>query len=335
MTSISWFEKLTGFRELNPQNVYANISRVDNTLVSKVNNKKLIFGNLEIISLEDLRKRNNLNTATTIHSIKVSEVIGNVLEMHTDTNNANALFQAASQFNLLEMISPETTPEKGVSIYENDQTQGPACAIACGSGTIYRNYFVPLKGEIGQTKENQIDCLNEIGLFFQNTNEALWTMKNGYALLNEKGLLQINKKLAHLSNHEYNTLQGKLKVGIQWNTEVTHKDVGHIVSQIYCSALPIGYSEIDDYYAENFAKLILTATYEATLYTALENYYKTNCNLVYLTLVGGGVFANKIEWIKEAIIKAIDKFKYYPLDVRIISYCNSKKDVVEICNRFA
>jgi len=30
----------------------------------------------------------------------------------------------------------------GVTRYQHDHTQGPACAIACGAATIYRNYFV-------------------------------------------------------------------------------------------------------------------------------------------------------------------------------------------------
>lgn len=75
--------------------------------------------------------------------------------------NAGALFQVASQFNLLEMQSHHNTPESGVGIYGSDSTQGPACAIASGAGTIYRNYFVPVNGQIGQSKDNQIDCLTQ------------------------------------------------------------------------------------------------------------------------------------------------------------------------------
>lgn len=33
-------------------------------------------------------------------------------------------------------------------IYEFDRTQGPACAIACGAGTIFRNWLVPLDGHL-------------------------------------------------------------------------------------------------------------------------------------------------------------------------------------------
>ena len=36
------------------------------------------------------------------------------------------------------------TPEDGVTRYKDDPTQGPACAIAAGAATIYRNYFVPI-----------------------------------------------------------------------------------------------------------------------------------------------------------------------------------------------
>jgi len=73
------------------------------------------------------------------------------------------------QFNLLEMASPSVTPEQGVGIYEHDHTQGPACAIAAGAGTIYRNYFARVKGQIGQAASNQIDCLADIGAALGNS----------------------------------------------------------------------------------------------------------------------------------------------------------------------
>jgi hypothetical protein len=62
--------------------------------------------------------------------LKVTVVTGDVRQMHRSPENAAALFQVASQFNLLEMVSPATTPEHGVTRYQFDRTQGPACAIA-------------------------------------------------------------------------------------------------------------------------------------------------------------------------------------------------------------
>ena len=115
--------------------------------------------------------------------LTVRQVVGDVQGFHTELSNSGALFQVASQFNLLEMVSPTVTPEEGVGIYENDRTQGPACAIAAGAGTIYRNYFVPCNGQIGQSADHQIDCLADIGKSLNNTQNRLWRMQNGYALV--------------------------------------------------------------------------------------------------------------------------------------------------------
>jgi len=170
-----WFDKLMGFKENTPKQVRENILINRNKLTSLVNGKEYIFGKLQVPTLESYRE----NT-TVLHDfsdrIKLSEIVGDIQSIHKDPENAGAFFQAASQFNLLEMVGPEVTPERGVAIYENDFTQGPACAIACGAGTIYRNYFAEVNGEIGQTKNNQIDCLEEIGKELDNENLHLWHM---------------------------------------------------------------------------------------------------------------------------------------------------------------
>jgi len=321
-----WFEKLTGFTEKSPKYVRAHLKIEGNTFVSKANNQRFSYGELEIASLLQLKNKSpKLDSYSS--AIQVSEIVADVQELHTSIENTNALFQAASQFNLLEMISPSITPEQGIDRYENDHTQGPVCAITCGAGTIYRNYFVPLDGQLGQTATKQIDCLEAIGIALGNENEKLWKMQNGYALVHPEGLLAINKKIAELSDTERETLKEKLQVGIQWNTEVTTSTSRHKVSQIYCSALPVAYGESERFYWEYFARLILEATYEATLYAALINVEKNKSNVVYFTLVGGGVFGNEDYWILESMQKAIRKFKKTPLQVRIVSYRASKKMV--------
>jgi hypothetical protein len=52
------------------------------------------------------------------------------------------------------------TPEHGVTRYQYDRTQGPACAIA-GAATIHRNFFAPVGGSDGQTTGRQFDGLTE------------------------------------------------------------------------------------------------------------------------------------------------------------------------------
>ncbi|MCT4639420.1 MAG: hypothetical protein N4A72_17075 [Bacteroidales bacterium] len=328
-----WFKDLVGFDEISPENVRDNITVIEDHIISKVNGKSFRFGKLEIPTLKELK---NQSPPREIYKekLKIQEVIGNVQDIHRDPLNKNALFQAASQFNLLEMVAPHITPERGVGIYERDYTQGPACAIACGAGTIYRDYFVPINDNIGQSANQQIDCLKLIGDELNNKELKLWQMNNGYALVNQEGLFYINSLIKSLKENKREELKEKLKFGIQWNTEVIISNPEQVVSQIYCSALPVAYSDIKPTYWETFARLILEATYEATLYTALINYDKTGCNKVFLTLVGGGAFGNKTNWITESILSAILKFRNTPLDVKIISYGKSSKDVTKLIKQY-
>lgn len=326
-----WFEKLTGFKEESPENVRKKLKIEGESFISTANNRRFTFGKLEILTLENLRQ-NCPSREVFKDKIQLSEIVGNVQELHILPSNSNALFQAASQFNLLEMVGPDVIPEQGIDRYEGDYTQGPACAIACGAGTIYRNYFVKIGSQIGQTANNQIDCLELIGKELQNDQIPLWSMRNGYALIDQEGLLTINKKLALLTNEQRENLKSKLKVGIQWNTEVTITEESQKVSQIYCSALPVAYSQTESIYWENFARIILEATYEATLYSALINLNKNNSNLVYLTLVGGGAFGNEEYWILESLEKAINKFNNVPLDIRIVSYGKSNPRLLRFIN---
>lgn len=314
-----WFEKLTGFSEESPENVREKLMMEGDSFVSTANNRRIAFGKLEMPTLDDLRQSSPPLEGVR-DNIKLSEVVGDVQELHVRPENAKALFQAASQFNLLEMIGPDITPEQGIDRYERDHTQGPACAIACGAGTIYRNYFVEIGNQVGQTATRQVDCLGLMGRALQNDQLGLWSMRNGYALINKEGLLTINKKLALLTNEQRENLKGKLQVGIQWNTEVTISEDGQRVSQIYCSALPVAYSPTESSYWEPFARVVLEATYEATLYAAWMNMHLNGSNLVYLTLVGGGAFGNEEQWIFESLKKVMDKFKSLPLDVRFVSY---------------
>ena len=267
-----WFEKLTGFEEENPEQVRWNLEIDGMKLISRVNRAEYTCGQLEVVSLNELRKRASpgVNQKT---KIRISEVVGNVQAFHKDPSNAGAMFQAASQFNLLEMLGPHVTPEKGVGIYENDNTQGPSCAIACGAGTIYRNYFAMVNGQLGQTAHNQIDCLKDIGTELKNESLKLWEMTNGYALVKDlESLKYIAEQITNKTEEEYEDLKGKLSIGIHWNTEVTISSAKQLVSQAYCSALPVRYSPVHSDYWHEFACLVLEATYEATFYAALENF---------------------------------------------------------------
>ena len=326
-----WFETLMGFKEKSPEQVRKNIIIDGDKMKSLVNENIFQFGKLEIVSLAELQRK-SLSIDSFKNKISVSELVGNIQSFHQDPSNSGALFQAASQFNLLEMVGPQISPEKGIGIYELDYTQGPACAIACGAGTIYRNYFVPVNRKIGQTINNQIDCLDEVGKVLGNNESELWNMTNGYVIPSQKSLGVISDKINKLDSDSYQNLKAKLKIGVQWDTELTIGESNHTVSQVYCSALPVAYSYLDSNLWEPFAQLILEATYEATLFSALINMRKTGNNKVYLTLVGGGAFGNENCWIKKALLEVLIKFKNTPLDVKIVSFGSSNSLVSEIIN---
>lgn len=320
-----WFNKLMGFEEVSVENVKNNISIDDTVITSKVNGKSFECGIMETPSLAELREMNP-EFDDISGEIKVSELIGDIQIIHCKPENELALFQAASQFNLLEMTGPHKTPELGVNIYDYDYTQGPACAVACGAGTIYRNYFVPLGDQIGQSVNKQINCLSDI----DKALDGGWTMTNGYALLSLEELRLVTTKIKKLTNDERERLKDKLRIGLQWFTEVTMSDKGLLVSQAYCSALPVAYARYEAKEWEALARIILEATYDATLYAALQNYKVTGCDKVFLTLVGGGAFGNDFTWIFQSLLSSLKKFKNIPLDVKIVSHERSNPTVLQM-----
>jgi hypothetical protein len=262
--------------------------------------------------------------------LKFSELVGDAKALHTDVANAGATFQVASQFNLLEMVSPNVTPEQGIGIYESDPTQGPACAIACGAGTIFRNYFVELDGQLGQSEGKQVDCLADVGEALGNVDQKLWKMRNGYALPTSKGLTDVVGKLRGMSELELDALRQKLRIGVQWDTQVTFQGGKHLVTQVYCSAMPVAYSNLPSSSWEPFARLVLEAAYEATLAVGILNAAKTGNKSVYLTLLGGGAFGNDQDWILDSIRRACRSYQNTDLDVKIVSFRSSNPDVKKL-----
>lgn len=330
---MTWFEKLTGFRESSADEVRSKLVIEGDCIVSK-NGKRLAFGFLETPSLHELRQR-IAKQASGTGRVKLAERVADVRQLHADPSHANALFQVASQFNLLEMTGPSVTPERGVGIYENDPTQGPACAIACGAGTIYRNYFAVVDGGVGQTAERQIDCSSELGVRLGNQEGSLWKMQNGYLFPTDAGLKKITQQLESANEAERDHFRESLRIGLQWNVDVTLAGANHRVSQAYCSALPVAYGSQPTEAWTPFARMILEASYEATLCAAILNQQTYGSNRLFLTLLGGGVFGNRETWIVDAIERAVNRYRDYDLCVEIVSYRASNRFVNDLVQRLA
>jgi hypothetical protein len=336
---MDWFERITGFRETSYDDTRAKLAVEGDQLRSLINGKSYRIGKLKLVPLETLRER--VQSAGGLHGrLHVRVVTGDVRKMHQSPENAGALFQVASQFNLLEMTSPAVTPEQGVTRYQHDHTQGPACAIAAGAATIYRNYFAPLGSNHGQTSEQQFDGLADLGAALSGALEqsikALWTMQNGYALCTQDGLQAIAKHLAGLQPERLDILRGKLCIGIHRDVEVTDAsgEDRPLVSQAFCSALPVAYTRVPASYWEPFAKLVLEAAYEATMWAAVQNAQRCGSNVVLLTFLGGGAFGNEDRWIHGAMERALKMMSEFDLDVRIVSYGAPSKAIVRMAEGF-
>jgi hypothetical protein len=336
---MDWFEKLTGFCEAGYDDTRAKLKVDGRQLQSLVNGKVYGIGKLELVPLHSLRAR--VKSAGGLPGrLKIGVVIGDVRHMHQSPENAGALFQVASQFNMLEMVAPTVTPEQGVTRYQHDRTQGPACAIAAGAATIYRNYFAPVDGSYGQTATRQLDGLADLGealsTALNKPVDALWEMLNGYALCSRAGLDAITQHLRALRPEQVDILRGKLCIGVHSDVEVTDAagERRPLVSQAFCSALPVAYTHVPPAHWKPFASLVLDAAYEATMPAAVLNKQRGASNVVLLTFLGGGAFGNEDDWILGAIRRAIRLMAGFSLDVRLVSYGEPSRAIQQMAKDF-
>jgi hypothetical protein len=338
---MDWFERLTGFREQSYQDTRSRLALEGQHLRSLKNGHSYGIGVLELASLESLRDR-VLESAGLPGRLTVRNVEGNVGAMHELPAYVGALFQVASQFNLLEMASEKVTPEQGVTRYQDDHTQGPACAMAAGAATLYRNFFVPVDGASGQTSERQLDTLAEVGARLGREIgcpvESLWTMHNGYAMCSADGLTSIRDYLTSASADDVDTVRGLLRVGIHSDVEVTSLEISPhpVVSQVFCSALPVAYVKprLPTSLWQPFAQLLLEAAYEATLWAAVLNAQRGASNTVLLTRLGGGAFGNDVHWIDAAMHRALTGARGFGLDVVLVSYGSTPSSMLALEQEF-
>eukprot|EP00622_Pseudochattonella_farcimen_P004239 FR739586.1.p1 GENE.FR739586.1~~FR739586.1.p1 ORF type:complete len:251 (+),score=19.41 FR739586.1:47-799(+) len=125
--------------------------------------------------------------------------------------------------------------------------------------------------------------------------------------------------------------EASLRIGVHWSTSVK-PPAKHEVAQVYASALPVAYAKSTkskDW--EPFARLVLRATYDATLCAARVKLQRdtasgagTNARngrqAVFLTMLGGNAFGNRKGWISDAIVGALDTHRDAPLDVYLVHY---------------
>mmetsp|Transcript_9500 Transcript_9500/g.21100 ORF Transcript_9500/g.21100 Transcript_9500/m.21100 type:complete len:348 (-) Transcript_9500:113-1156(-) len=336
---MTWFHEVFGFAETTGsarafEETKKQLQLDGSTLTSKATGRAFQAGVFETPSLKQLRQRVDLNSAksTLPGPLRVQEILGDVSEMHTALENHSALFQAASQFNCLEFVSQNITPERGVTCYAHDRTQGPACATACAPGTVVRNYFA-LDG-VGQSAKKQVENLEDVEELLENKKNQFFHVVGGYTMARPESLARLTRTLQS-DPAMGEQIREHLRIGLQWDTQVTGSKFGaklyrgpeQLVTQAYCSACSVSYSSAGAKSWEAFATLILEASYEATLYAAVENALRhggeRGSRRVFLTLLGNGVFGNKTSWVISAMQRAFRKFQGLGMEVYIVSFGQS------------
>ena len=104
-----WFSDLFGFNELSFHETQEMFEINGTTLKSLANGAEYTFGIFSTPSLGELRTQSS--QVSVLGAITLSLIIGDVSSIHADPLNRFATFQAASQFNCLEFVSPDSTPE--------------------------------------------------------------------------------------------------------------------------------------------------------------------------------------------------------------------------------
>eukprot|EP00298_Acanthocystis_sp_HF-20_P003774 c14118_g1_i1.p1 GENE.c14118_g1_i1~~c14118_g1_i1.p1 ORF type:complete len:356 (-),score=141.47 c14118_g1_i1:143-1210(-) len=351
---MNWFQLLFGFRE-SIEAVQKHLVIEGNFIKSLVNHKSYCIGTFQTPSLQELREKSGRIKRQREQTLKVSNIIANVTDLHSQKENKFSVFQVASQFNCLEFISYQICPEDGVTRYQADHTQGPACAISCGAGTVYRNYFVPVPTgvddddviQIGQSSKYQINNLCDFIHHLEipnSTHPPYFKVVNGYTIAKDETLDALNVRINQLN---YDELIRSIRVGVQYDLEVTStnwgqtilNDPSQLVTQVFVSACSVAYSSGNPRKWKKFASLVLDAAYEATLWIALQNAISHNwshgSSKVFLTCVGGGVFGNDIDWIIDAMRKSLNKFKDTRLDVYIVSYGSIDPKLISFVEEFS
>ena len=332
--NLNWFQSLFGFDEFDFKKIpiQKQFRLNGNKITSNHNNRSFDIGNFSTPTLNELRELiKKMRPSYEEQFTFENKVVYDILGLHA--NSPYATFQAASQFNCLEMVHPNVPPEAGITNYIKDLTQGPACALACAAGTLYRNYFHKLGNQVGQTSKLQVNTLGEVEKYLkEETDSSYWSIKNGYVFSDRDNLSKLDRIIKVPS--ERKKLMGLIQIGRHANVGVTFASRTGIsftepktpvkVTQVYASALSCAYSGIEIELWTNFAQLVLDGMYEATLLCGYINTIENRNRNVYLTFLGGGAFGNKLEWIASAIGRAMGIAHKLKLGINVV-ICHYKE----------
>ncbi len=300
----------------------------------KVNGTPFAVGDFSCLPLPELRKK--AGDVSHLGKLTYEYINGNISDIIKGITDEIVVVQAASQFNLLEMTGRNVTPAEGIAGYVFDNTQGPRVALSSPVGTLFRNYAVwNGASQIEKQINTLVTVMKELGLILSGRNGSEPSKEGQYSYLNGYLYMYPSTTLRKTPKEIQTIMDQELRVGIQWNTPSYYNPTIKLC-QVYSSALPLGRyliseNEIpmidnindikDEYYRliKPFAVALLASTFKCTLQAGvIQASHRGGRCTVYLTAVGGGVFGNPHEWIKEGLLIALEEFKDFPLDVKMV-----------------
>lgn len=319
-TGPSWFQDNFGFAELNYYSrTKQHFTFQDGLLTSQANGRVFYAGPFETPTVQELQQQYRaLSQDQSAGVLNFRNIVGHPYHLHLREENADAVFQAGSQFNCLAPADPQMAPDFGITRYCHSGEQASECAMACPAATVFRNYMVGQTGQGGNGK--QLDCLEDVAKVVGNDIHMYWKMQNGFCLPDHGGIASLSRKLA-ADPELLEQAKGKLRVGVHEDTEVV--GCQRKVCQVLCAAVPVtgirGMRESAQDW-EVFARAMLDATYEATFCQAAILAAKRQARVkLFLTTIGLGCGC-PTRWIVHAINTALDKYAEAALDVMLVHY---------------
>ncbi len=196
---------------------------------------------------------------------------------------------------------------------------------------------------LGQRVHRQLNNLHLVEAALHNEREQFFRVHSGYVRATPAGL----DRLAVALSAQRSTAQLKdlLKIGMHWDVGVTFAARFEepprpvVVSQAFCSALSCAYNfDIDAEQWEPFARLVLEAAYEATLWAATLNALREGGrsgsesgtdrdaehgggrfhHRVYLTFLGAGAFGNDMRWVCESMGRAMAAVAVHRAPIEVV-----------------
>lgn len=323
-----WFFHHVGFKE-TVESVYKNLKLTQSDgfdeITSLINGKKYRCGKFSLRTVDSFNPQSRNNGKFHIirgNGAKSSKFeLIDVLKMQNLPEFKGATFQAASNFNCLELASHLASPANGVNSYATDLTQGPAISIASFGALMYRNYFVQHDGAIGQTKKD-LNLLDSTPI----------------KVVRGKAMIMEEEEFKRLEKFDFEN-EKNYKIGVHENVQITTNRVngftytdsepGQFVHQVFCSSFALGDYVKKDERIIPILKNLLKTEYKATILAAHENSLKypgfLGSNKCVLTALGMGFFCNPPPIVCEAIKSTKEVIKRSGLDVYLVCFADDNK----------